>query len=354
MSVNIPWINKPKINDLVLSDFLMRRTPSRSAKNQGISMSDVLSFTMGLGTHTGIINGMVKSENGGDNTLFDMTAGTAIKIDRSDPNNIIYTPVDFPGLTGQLDTNLTEPFSQVFMDPDTQIVTTEIFPPDSLADIHDRIFCGVILHTAGVISAILDNPIIAYGSSISEINEMVLGGGVTIFGGEITANGANLKLDVASGVFQLYGRGRQFDTTNPNSAEIAAQTPAPLGNFIKSYEDAGGDLVIDASSNDIDPTMFNEDGLGTLETVGNNQYTVFRCFYAILPGGFTRLLLYYGTQEYALLALALSSAEPTFVEQRDTIRLAPLGDLAIREDVVDYQAALLSGLAGFQRKIRRV
>lgn len=354
MSVEIPWSLKPKINGLSLTDLLQRRTPNQSVKNQEISMSDLLSFITMFGTHTGVIDGMVKSVNGGDNTKFDMTAGTGIKIDRSDPNNIIYTPVDFPGLTGQLDTNLSEPFSQVFMDPDTLVVTTENLPPDSLADIHDRIFCGVILHTSGVISAILDNPIIAYGTSTSEINEMVLGGGVTIFGGNITANGANLKLDVDPGVFQLYGRGRQFDTTNPNSSEIAAQTPVPLGNFIKSYEDAGGDLVIDASTNDMDPTMFNEDGLGTLQAVQNNNFTVLRCFYAILPGGFTRLLLYYGTQEYALLASALSSAEPTFVEQRDTIRLAPLGDLAIREDVVDYEAALLSGLAAFQRKIRRV
>jgi len=336
--------------------------PEQIQSNSIIAFEAVSGFTKrstpteltNLTLHTGIINGMVKSVNGGDDTLFDMTAGTAIMVDRSDPTNVIVTHVDFPGLTGQLDTNLTEPFSQVFMDPDTLVVTTEILPPDSLADINDRIFCGVILHTAGVISAILDNPIIAYGSSISEINEMVLGGGVTIFGGEITANGANLKLDVASGVFQLYGRGRQFDPNNPNSSEIAAQTPVPVGNFIKSYEDAGGDLVIDASSNDIDPTMFNEDNLGTLETVGNNLFTVFRCFYAILPGGFTRLLLYYGTQEYSSAELALSSAEPTFVEQRDTIRLAPLGNLAIREDVLDYQTALLSGMAAFNRKIRRV
>ncbi len=307
-----------------------------------------------LTLHTGVINGMVKSVNGGDDTLFDMTAGTGIKVDRSDPTNVIVTHVDFPGLTGQLDTNLTEPFSQVFMDPDTLVVTTEVIPPDSLADINDKIFCGVILHTAGVISAILDNPIIAYGSSISEIAEMVLGGGVTIFGGNITANGANLKLDVAAGVFQLYGRGRQFDPNNPNSSEIATQTPVPLGNFIKSYEDAGGDLVIDASTNDMNPLVFNQDGLGTLVTVTNNRFTVLRCFYAILPGGFTRLLLYYGTQEYQLLSEALSSAEPTFVEQRDTIRLAPLGDIVIRQDVVDYEAALLSGLAAFNRKIRRV
>lgn len=307
-----------------------------------------------LTLHTGVIKGMVVSVNAGDDTKFDMSVGTALKVDRTDPDNVIVTTVDFPGLTAQLDTNLTEPFSNVFVDPDTQVATTEIDPPDSLSDLNDRISCGTILHTSGVISALLDNPIIAYGSSISEIAEMVLGGGVTVSGGEVTANGANLKLDVTTGVFQMYGRGRQFDTNNPNTSEIAAQVPVPVGNFIKFFEDALGVGIIDATTNDMDPTQFNDGGLGTLVTVANNQFTVFRGFYAVLPAGTTRLVTYYGTQEFSSASLALSSVEPTFKESESIIRLAPVSEIAVRQDVVDLTAALASGLAIIEQKLRRV
>lgn len=307
-----------------------------------------------LTLHTGVIKGMQVTENGGDNTLFDVAAGSAIKVDRTDPDNVIVTQVTFSGLTGQLDTNLSESFSSVFMDPDTQVVTTEIEPPDSLSDLNNKIFLGTILHTAGVISAENDNPIIAYGSSLSELAEMVLGGGVTITGGLITANGANLKLDVALGIFQQFGRGRQFDPNNPNTEEIAAQVPVPVGSFIKMYEDAGGDLVIDASNNDMDPIQFNEDGLGTLQTVANNQFTVVRCFYAVLPGGFSRLALYYGTQEFTTITGALAAVETTFVENIDTIRLSPLAKIAIKENVTDLAAGLIAGDVVIQPILRRV
>jgi len=44
----IPWSDKPKINDLELSDTFMRRTPSQSIKNQDVPFSDVQSFLQGL------------------------------------------------------------------------------------------------------------------------------------------------------------------------------------------------------------------------------------------------------------------------------------------------------------------
>ncbi len=352
-SENIPWSSKPKINGLSLTDLLQRRTPSRTVKNQEISIEDVLAFVTSFGSHTGAIKDMQKSINGGDATRFDIASGTAIKIDKSNPTNILYTLVEFPGLTGQLDTNLTNSFSHLYMDPDTQIVTTELLPPD-LADIHDRIYLGVLLHTGGVITAIVDSPIFAYGSSTAEITEMVLGGGITIFGGNITANGANLKLDLALGVDQQFGRGRQFDPNSPDSIETAAQTPVPVGNFIKTYEDAGGNLVIDASTNDVDPTMFNEDNLGTLETVSNNQFTVFSTFYAVLPGGLSRTILYYDTEEFSDINIALSEIDSRFKEHVDTIRLSPRANIAVRNNVVDLTAGLASGLVKIERKLRRV
>jgi len=47
MSFEEPWSNSPKIDPLVISDILMRRTPSRTVKNQEIPFSDVTAFLAG-------------------------------------------------------------------------------------------------------------------------------------------------------------------------------------------------------------------------------------------------------------------------------------------------------------------
>jgi len=354
MSVIRPWSLHPELDPADPTDILMRRTPSRTKKEQEISIDSISPLIAEYGMHTGVIKNMIITENSGDNTRFDMSAGTAIKVDKSDPDNPIVTKVKFPGLTGQLVTNLSVSFHSVFIDEITQIVTTEDDEPNSLSDINDRIFCGTIITTAGVISAVIDNPIIAYGSSISEITEMVLGGGVTVRDGLVTPSGSNLKLNIDDTTIQMYGRGRQFDPKNPNTSEIASQTPVPVGNFVKIFEDPLGELDIDFITNDINPTQFNEDGLGILETVANNQYTTFRGFYGVFPGGASRFIIYYGTQQFITASLALTSIEMTFKENEVTVRLAPLTDIAVRQDVVDLTAAVISGLAIIKPKLRRV
>lgn len=335
------WSERPKVDEISLTDILMRRVPSSATKNQETPFSDVVDFTTAFGMHTGVIDELRLSINA-DDTRFDMSAGTAIRVDKSDPGNVVVTFVNFSGLTGQLVSNLTQNFQSVFIDPDTLVVTTEDDEPNSISDINNRIFCGTLAITGGVISAIIDNPIIAYASSTSEIIDMVLGGGVTIRGGLVTANGANLKLDVADAVIEMYGRGRQFDPGAPNTAEIAAQIPVPVGNFFKIFEDALGDLVIDSVTNDMDPLQFNEDGLGTLVNVANNQFTVFRAFYSIFPAGFSRFIIYYGTEEFSSAADALAAVEPTFKENEVTVRLAPIANIAIRNNVTDIAAGLVT------------
>lgn len=337
-----PWSDRPKVDEISLTDILMRRVPSSATKNQEIPFSDVVDFVTAFGMHTGVISGLVLTINV-DTEKFDMSAGTAIRVDKSDPANIVVTFVNFAGLTGQLDTNLSENFSSVFIDPDTLVVTTEANEPNSISDINNRIFCGTLAHTSNVISAIIDNPIIAYASSNSEMIEMVLGGGVTVRGGLVTANSTNLKLDIADAILEMYGRGRQFDPGAPNTAEIPAQIPIPVGNFFKIFEDTFGDLVIDSVTNDLDPAQFNEDGLGTLVAVSpTSRFTVQRAFYSVFPTGFSRFIIYYGTKEYSSAAEALAAVETTFKENEVTVRLAPIANIAIRGNVTDIAAGLVT------------
>lgn len=321
--------------------------------SSGITKRDIPHNITNLSSHTGVMSGMVLSINV-DDTRFDVSSGTAIKVDRTDPTNVIVTSLDFSAIDGQLDTNLGATFSHVFIDPTTGIATTETNPPDSLSDLNDKIYVGTLVHSGGVIFVVLNNPIIAYGSSFTELAEIVLGGGVRVSGGLLSANGANLQLDITAGIFEQYGRGNQFNTNNPNTSEIAAQTPAPVGNFVKAYIEAGGDLNLDLSTNTLDPTQFNEDGDGTLMTVSPNNFTVIRIFYAVSPGGTSRIVCYYGTEEFSTAAAASQAIEPTFVEHADTVQLSPLADLTIKENVTDLAAAIISGDAIFNPVLRRV
>lgn len=319
-----------------------------------LTKRDIPNSITNFSFNTGIVKGMVISINAGDDTTFDVSVGNAIKVDRTDPIIPVVTELAFTGVTAQLDTNLGDTFSHVFVDILTGVVTTEVDPPDTLSDLNDRIYAGTLIHAGGVITLALKNPIIAYGAGITELAALVFGGGVTISDGMVTANGANLQLDIDAGIFEQYGRGRQFDTNNPNTSEVAAQTPVPVGNFTKVFIEAGGDLNRNVSTNTLDPTLFNEDGLGTLETVANNQFTVIRVFYAVLPVGTSRLISYYGTEAFSNINDALAAVEPTFVEHIDTVQLSPVAKIAIQEGVTDLAAAITAGTAIIQLILRRV
>lgn len=351
--VNEPWSLRPKVDGLSLTDLFMRRTPSQTTKNQEIEFSEMTSSIMQFGFHTGVIKDMVLSVNA-DNTRFDVSTGTAIKVDRSDPANVIVTKLTFSGIVAQLDTNLSATFSHVFIDPNTSIAITRTTPPNSLADLNNLIYVGTLVHSGGVIFVVLNNPIIAYGSSFTELTEIVLGSGVRVTGGLLSPNGANLQLDITDGIYEQYGRGTQFDTNNPNNSEIAGQTPFPVGNFVKVYIEAGGDLNIDLTTNEVNPALFNVDGLGTLVTVANNQFTVIRVFFAVSPGTTSRFVGYYGTEEFSSINEALSSTEPTFVEHEDTTQLSPVAKIAVRNNVTDLTAGLAAGTVMIQPRLRRI
>ncbi len=310
----------------------------------GLTKQDVSREITNYLFHTGVKQGMVKSINV-DDTLFDVSAGVAIKVDRTDPLNVVVTTLNFPGVTGQLDTNLTVPLSHVYVDIDTGVVTTELNPP-TLSDILNRIYLGILLHdNANVIIDIVPNAIYATGTSDTEIVGLAFGDAETLLIGPLTPNGVNLMLDTEAATLKQHGRGFQTDPNRPNIVETPAQTPIPVGDFFLVFIDGSGNLVGDASGNVLDPTQFNEDGLGTLVTVANIQFTKIRVF----DSGVTNdKVFYYGTEEFSNSTEALNDAGTVWVEHEGTRDISPKAVMAIREDVVDLEGALASGMLVIQ------
>ena len=140
----------------------------------------------------------------------------------------------------------------------------------------------------------------------------------------VSPNGANLNLDTTAGVLQQHGTGFAINPSQPNEFASPAIVPFAVGRFIKVFTDTLGDLDRDLSTNDLDPTMFNSAGLGTLVTVPNNRFTNQRCFQTAVTDS---LLIYYGTTDYVSAQAALDASEPTFVENFETVQTAAVANV---------------------------
>ncbi len=310
----------------------------------GLTKRDIVDTISNLSLHTGVISGFTTTINA-DPTRFDITSGTAIVVDRSDPTNPVVTFLDFSGVTAQLDTNLGDVFSHLYVDIDTGVVTTELNGILSLADLYDRVHIGQLIHQGGNIVIVVDNVVVAHGSSTSEIANLVFGGGekLSLTGSVITANGANLQVNLSAGLLRQFGTGFKGNPGNPNEYEAPDQNSIPVGKFIKVHDASGGPLIRDMSDNLLDPDQYNQDGLGTLVSVSpSSRFTVVRVFRA---AGTDDVLFYYGTAQYTTADEALSASEPTFVENIETVQVAPIAKIAIQGDVTDFQSALSTGAA---------
>ncbi len=338
---DIPWSAKNSKSTIDSTDELMLFVPSEpitADKNKTIPGSDIQVYTENLTLHTGLRTGMGRVINA-DPTRFDVAAGTAIKVDRTDPLNVIVTKLAFAGQTGILDTNLTVTLSHVYVDILTGVVTTELIPP-TLDDLTNRIYIGENLHVGGVIFSIVPNPIVAHGSSSTEIVGLAFGDAETLIEGKLTPNGANLMLDQDSATLKQQGRGFAGDPNNPNIIATPGQSPIPTGDFFLVHIDGSGDLIPDASSNVLDPLQYNLDGAGTLVNVPNNRFQKIRVFEAGITND---KIFYYGTEDFANSMDTLNDAGTVWVEHVDTRDVSPKAILALRQDVTDLTAALASG-----------
>lgn len=323
------------------TDEIMLFVPSGALpadKNKTIPGSDVQVYTENLTLHTGVRKGMGRTING-DDTRFDVAAGNAIKVDRTDPLNVIVTKLAFDEQLGILDTHLGVTLSHVYVDIDTGVVTTELNPP-TLDDLKNRIYIGENLHVGGVIFSIVPNPIIAHGTSSTEIVGLAFGDAETLVEGKLIPNGANLMLDQDGATLKQHGRGFEGDANNPNIVITPAQSPIPIGDFFLVFIDGSGDLIPDASSNVLDPLQYDLNATGTLVNMPNNRFQKIRVFEAGITND---KIFYYGTEDFIDSHDALNDSGTAWVEHVDTRDVSPKAILALRQDVTDLTAAEAAG-----------
>lgn len=225
---------------------------------------------------TGWVSGGTLSINGGDNTKFDLTSGTGVIIDRTDPTDPTYTSVSWGAKTAVLPTNLTsQGGTAIFIDISGNIVEVT---PDNSTDANnyrDFIHIGSVLHrNQTIIDNVLNEKPLAIGG-IEHGHDLALAiGPLNKSGNVYSANGANLNLNKSAGVGFIFQSNTENDPNDPNTATIGAGIAL---DWVYVRQDGSGGFIGQAPTDTIDADQY-DDGSGTLAPLPNNKFQAKRIF----------------------------------------------------------------------------
>lgn len=219
-----------------------------------------------------------------------------------------------------------------------------------------KLIIGAVVHSSGTIDFVRTFPITAYGN-VTQLQEFSrIFGPLKKSGHKVTANGANLKLDRASGVAWATGRNYGTDPNNPSIVSDAAKTSALIHRY---YSDGSTGHTKDTNAGagyaSIDPGKY-DDGDGTLAAMNTSKFSVQRLYY--FPTSTNIIVSYYGKAYYDSIAEAEKEyLLEDFTEAENTAAQAVyLGALIVKGNATDLsdsgQAKILT--AGIFRSLAAV
>jgi hypothetical protein len=252
---------------------------------------------------TGTRNGGEITINGGDNTLFDISAGAGIIVDNyTDPNNPIITNVVWDVITGNTVTNLSgETASFVFLNSSLNTIQFGISNPPTEADYRDNIYLGIIGHANFTNIINIFNTPVQIVSPINQHQDLTSAiGPFSVSGNKVINITGTLKLEKTSGRSYFYGGNFHTDAKVPSSI-----TTSVLSGSTLIY--ATGVNVIGASGTDVDPNNYDPNGAGTITAIpGAGGYVAHRIWHQ--PSS-NLLIFQYGQDFYPNLATARDEFE---------------------------------------------
>lgn len=160
-----------------------------------------------------------------------------------------------------------------------------------------KIYLGRIIVVSGTVVQALPEPVVN-----ESVNEQLydLAKAIRIFnitGNQLSANGANLKLNKSAGSLFSIGANYQTDDENPHQVTTGALTALTF-QYITQTAASGSDVT------DLDPTKYDVAGTATTITGNNSQSSVQRVY--LFPSGSVRIA--YGQRVYNTLAEAVAGA----------------------------------------------
>lgn len=250
---------------------------------------------MSTGLHVG---GLISVNT--NTAKFDVTAGNGVIVNNSNPDAPIVTEVHFDAVSAQTTTTLaTSNHTMIFV---TAAGVISQQPGHFTApEYRTKLYLGTLVHPDGsAIIAAIPEPIPATAVVQSVADILASLGGIKDSGQRLSANGANLKLNVSAGISHIMGANFANDPMSPNDLSESAITEASI---LPMYQDGSGDFTVATAVTAVDPLQY-DDGDGGLATLGANKFSIQRVFRFVGTG---QLMVYYGRASYNSLAAAEAS-----------------------------------------------
>jgi len=239
---------------------------------------------------TGVITGGVVTVNGGNNALVDISAGTGILMDWTDPANPIRHMVSWTAFTGEAMPDLGQPFTNLYIGQTGNLIKVSgvLSSPETrrsriklqTAEHQNGIFVSNITGSSRPAYQVVDG-LLDYVSFLGALNS----------GNLASANGSNLYIDKNLGQTCDPFINRINDPQNPTILDNPAVSQT---TFFYVYRDGvGGFNIVPATEIDNDNW---DDGSGTLQNVGGNDYTIQRFYYI---GSTNQAIVTYGQEVYS-------------------------------------------------------
>lgn len=253
--------------------------------------------TARISLSTGLLTGCVLSINGGDNTKYDMTAGTGIHVDNTTtPGVPIITPVTMSAITGGIPLSIaTETVTFICFDKAGTLITTST--ESSPADRRDLVVVGAVSHSDNVtVDSTFQNPNLPNDAAAQAQDIMQALGFFSTGGNQITGVGGTMTVGKGAGSGFDRGRNHAVNPKDPHNFQMAALTPATLFQILQ-------DTTQVSISPTIDPTQY--DNAGVLTTVpANNNATI--SYIYIFPGN--EVVYLFGQEVFSTLSDAIAAA----------------------------------------------
>ena len=228
---------------------------------------------------TGVISGFALSINV-DDTKFDIAAGVYQRVNYVTGKIERVSVPAITGITGTLIASSVGTWLRI--NPDLEYTGANIVqsPYDvrTLDDVSTKISIGRLGHFLNIVLTGHFDYVIDTTIAPSEaLKQKRIGTTKRPLNGEvpfaISANGANMKIDMAPGIAYRIGAGASIDNlahyTRLHEPTLESDSQV---SFLRAYNNGSDKTKLDSPTTDINPDVY-DDGDGTLGTVGNAKWT---------------------------------------------------------------------------------
>jgi len=287
---------------------------------------------------TSWISGAAVSINGADPTKFDITGGVGQHVDHSTHPPTI-TEVIIAGQTGVSVTNIaTQTVTEIAVDKNGNLI--QQFKYTSI-DRRDYFTVGSLAHpNFATITNAQNLARVINHEAVLSLSDLALAiGSLTIQGGVVQPNGANLSINITSATTFVIGINKA-KIKDPNYVRSGAISLTP---FFRIWKDGVGGFNI-APSTTIDPNNY-DDGTGGAGapngTVLPNKWQLLRVyFFPVESPGVSAVAVHYGTDIFGTAEEALADLGIDFTPHPVLVNSVHRANIAVKQGVTNLSDIL--------------